>query len=482
MSEVRKSLAYSTAESYLSTAMQIVSTVIIARILSPSDLGVFAIAAVFVGLAHMFRDFGIGEYLIQERNLNNDHIRAAFTAGIIVSWLMSALLVIGAPFAAVFFRTPGIGDVMRVQALTFLLIPFGAVAMAWFRREMNFRPQFIAGLLASSTSLVVTVVLALNGFGYMSLAWSSFAATVVTVTTSICMRPPGFPRWPGFKGLGHVFHFGRIASGIYIFGQLGKGAPEMIIGRAQDMASVGLFSRAQGLTEILNRFVVKAVMPIYLPYFANAVRLRGSPLPELLTSISYITAIGWPFLAFMGVATDSVIYIMYGEQWTRAVPLAKVVCVVAALELIYIPAKEVLLSVGKVREANRLQYVTQGVRILGALAGIPFGAMGVCIGLLVATVALTMLTYYWLHIWLDLGLRETLAALLPSLWVTLAAAGPVAVYVFWVPAGAARHVLTGVAGAIVAATVWLVAARALSHPLWPEVQRLCAAATRRFRR
>ncbi len=247
MSSVRKSLALSALDSYLGLVLQIATTVIMARLLTPAEVGTFAVAAVFAALASTFRDFGVAEYLIQEKELDDNALRAALTVNIAISWLMALTLFLLAPAASSFYGSPGVGDVMRVQSMSFILIPFGAVTMAWFRREMNFVPVLVSGLAASIGAFCVGVFLALRGFGYMSLAWSSLAGVVVTVAVSVLYKPRHLPSRPGLKGVRKVIHFGKFASGIYIFGQLGKGAPEMVIGRALDLASVGMFSRAYGL-------------------------------------------------------------------------------------------------------------------------------------------------------------------------------------------------------------------------------------------
>lgn len=472
MGSVRKSLLLSALDSYLGLLLQIASTVIIARILTPEEVGIFAVAAVFAALASTFRDFGVAEYLIQERELSSDAIRAAFTVNIVVSWGMAALLFGLSPVIADFYRINGVGEVMRVQALTFVLIPFGAVTMAWFRRQMNFRPILVSGLLANITSFFVVVGLAFSGFSYMSMAWAALAGVVVTVTTALLMRPIDFPRWPGLRGVRRVIDFGKFASGIYIFGQLGKGAPEMVIGRALDMSAVGIFSRASGLVEIFNRLVLRSVLPICLPYFAQSVREQGSPLQGLLRTMSYLTAVGWVFLGFMAVAAFAVIRVMYGTQWLEAIALAQLLCFAGAIELLYYPAKEALLSLGKAKECNTLQILTQSLRIVGVLCVIPFGLAGAAWGLVGAAMAGALLAHAALR--RHVGLRPThvLKAVGPSLRLTMLAIGPLAACSTLWPINEQNYVRYVVLGASATTLLWLLGLRWLRHPLWIEVQRV----------
>ena len=206
----------------------------------------------------------------------------------------------------------------------------------------------------------------------MSLAWSSMPGVVVTVATSMYFRPKAFPQIPSLRGSSGVIHFGKFANGIYVFGQLGKGVPKMIIGRAQDMAGVAVFSRANGLVQIFHQLVVKAVMPVCLPYFVKAVRDESSVVRRYVTGVTFLTVIGRPFLGFMALAAFPSIRIVYGDQWAASVPLAKILCVAGAMDLVHFLAREALLSHGHVKLSARLQVLVTAITLAPMLAGLPF--------------------------------------------------------------------------------------------------------------
>lgn len=469
---IRRSLAYSIADSYVALPLQIVGTMILSRLLTPAETGVFAVAAVFAAFATSFRDFGVAEYLIQEKNLTEDKIRAALTVNIALSWAMGLLLFFLAPLVANFYSSPGVAQVMRVQAFNFALIPFGAVTMANFRRQLDFRPIFIAGLLANISTFVVASVCALLGQSYMSLAWSSLAGVCATVGTSLWFRPHDFPRWPGFKGVPDVIHFGKFASGIYLFGQLGKGAPEMIIGRALDMSSVALFSRGNGLVELFSRTVMRAVLPVCLPYFAKNNRERGNVNEGYLLSISYITAIGWPFLAFLGIASYAAIRIFYGLQWMSSVHLAQILCAAGTIELVHYVAKEALMACGEVRRSNFLQMGLQTTRILGLLAVIPFGLVGACWGLFAAAVCGALLSQW--NLARSTGLRAAAVAstCLPSLYVSIMAISPACIWYLFEGVSEENYWRFAIGGGTLTVIAWGLALWAVGHPLYGEAKTL----------
>ena len=460
------------ADSYLALPLQLVGTMIMSRLLTPVETGIFAVAAVFASFASTFRDFGVAEYLIQEKELTEEKIRAALSVNIAISWAMGLLLFFGSVPVADFYRSPGVAEVMRVQAFSFLLIPFGAVTMAHFRRELDFRPIFMASLLANITTFVVATVCALRGLGYMSLAWSSLAGVIVTVGVSLWFRPAGFPRWPGAKGIADVLHFGKFASAIYLIGQLGRGAPEMIIGRAQDMASVALFSRASGLVELFNRTVLRSIAPICLPYFAKNDREQGSMVHGYLLSISYVTVIGWPFLAFIGLIAYSAIRIIYGAQWMAAVSLAQILCVAGAIELIHCFSKEALMAGGHVKRSNTLQLGSQLCRVVGLLMVIPYGLLGAAWGLLAAAICNQAYSQWQLSRALGLTIADVMTSCAKSAYIAALTVIPVAVAASIESPSEANYLWFALAGGSITSVLWLLALKMFGHPLWDELAKM----------
>lgn len=480
MAEVRRSLAYSAAQSYVGVALQLVSTVVLSRILTPTDVGAFAVATVFAALATNFRDFGIAEYLIQARQLSERNIRAAFAVNIGMSWAMGLAMFLGAGPAGDFYRSDVMADVMRVQALNFVLIPFGAINQAWFRREMNFKPLFVGGVLSDAVSLLLAVTLALQGHGPMSLAWASLAGIATTVLVSMVYRPKDFPRWPAWQGVREVLRFGGFASGIYVLAQLGRGAPELIIGRVQGVADVAIFSRAGGLVQLFRQLVLKAVMPVCLPYFASSVREERSVNRAYLRGVAIFTGLSWTFLGFLALQAFPAIRIMYGEQWLASVPLARLLCIAGAVEMVHYAAKEALLAHGLVKPATRLQLLLQLVQVVGLLAVIPFGLVGACWGILASAVLGLCLSHWHLHQSTGLRWPALWAACHKSLLVAAIALTPTALLFALLPATETNYVRHILASGSLTVGGWLVALRWVGHPLWQELARAAQPITSRL--
>ncbi|MBI5718933.1 MAG: oligosaccharide flippase family protein [Burkholderiales bacterium] len=470
MNSVRRSVWLTFADSYVGLVLQVASTMIIARILTPQEIGVFAIAAVFSTLASMFRDFGVAEYLIQERELTSDKIAAALALNIAVSWAMAAAMFFGAPVVAHFYGYPGVQQVMHVQAIGFLLVPFGAVTMAWFRRELDFRPVMICNVAGNVTAFGTSVAMALAGWGTMALAWSTVAAIAVTVALSVGFRPQSFPRWPSLRGMSAVFHFSKFVSLMYIVSQVAKGLPEMIIGRALGAVEVAMFSRGNGLVEMFNRLVMRSVFTVCMPYLAKADREEGAIAPAYVRSVSYLTAVGWPFVTFVGIAAYSAIQIVYGPQWDAAVPIAQVLCVACAVEMVHCLSREALLTRGLAKEANNLQAVLAALLAAGLLVGVPFGLLGAAWGATAYSVGGMLVSQWFLSRHVGLKAADLIRGCLPSLALTVLTASPVALWAAVQGVGRHNYVVFGVGGGLLTVAAWLVGIHLLRHPLVAELE------------
>jgi O-antigen/teichoic acid export membrane protein len=469
MSKVKHSLLLSLAESYSTVAIQIVSMVVLARLLSPNEIGVFSVAAAFVAIAVTIRDFGVAEYLIQVKELDHERIRAALTANIIISWSVGGVIFLSSSGLERFYADPGVGQVLRVNALNFLFIPFGAVTMAYFRRELNFVPAYWASLLSGLVAAMLAVAMAWWGWGYMSLAWSGLAGVVTAVLVANYFRPPGFPWRPGIRRLGEVIRFGTYASSMYILIRMGKNVPDLVIGRLLSMEAVGLFSRAVGVAELFSRLVLAAVHRVFLPYFTEQIRSGQAAKEGFLRALDCVTVIGWPFFLVMVLVALPVIRLVYGNQWLEAVPLLQILALGFALEISIYLASEVLIAVGQVAYGARLQLQLLAVRVVALLITTPFGLEAAAAGYVVGTLLAMLLVVSALSAKIGLTGRDLRPIMIHSGMISVVSALPAVMVMFSMNVSADRYLLPLTLASSGSGIAWLAMIFAMHHPLGDQL-------------
>lgn len=133
---VRKALSLSFTRTGISFVFNVATVTIVSRLLTPAEVGVFTVAIALVALVHMLRDFGVTEFIVQEKNLSDDLVRTAFTVNVIIAWVLAAGIFGFSTLIGQFYGDPGVARVTRVLALVFVLMPFGTTTMSCMKREM----------------------------------------------------------------------------------------------------------------------------------------------------------------------------------------------------------------------------------------------------------------------------------------------------------------------------------------------------------
>ncbi|WP_197272809.1 lipopolysaccharide biosynthesis protein [Nitrosospira briensis] len=392
MASFRVSLAYSYLNKYVTLVIHFGTSIVMARLLTPADIGIYTVAAVFVGLGHLLREFGINEYVVQEKDLTPNRIRAAFTLNLLFGWSIALILYFARTPIGNFYNSEGIREVIGLLCINFLLVPIGAITFAHIRREMRFHHTMVIQVASTVASAVVGILAALAGEAYRSLVWSAIAGTLTSVIFTLVYRPPGMLLLPGFREIPHVFAFCRYAGPRQLITHAGQTAPDWILGKLLDMSAVGLYSRALGTINIFNKAFLEGLWGVILPHFSKQHRDEAIDKDQYLFLVDCITAVAWPFFATLAVLSEPVIRILFGEQWLESVPVLRILCLGAMFVYTTVLVDQVLISTGRIRSSFRIILAIQVLMVISVLISAPYGLIWVAVA--TAAVNLVQLCIY----------------------------------------------------------------------------------------
>lgn len=463
----RRSFLASFAEKYTLLVLNTVGAMVLARLLTPAEVGLYAIGAVLAGLVQVLRDFGVGSYLIQEPQLTSEKLRAALTVNLLVGWtLAAAVFGMSGPVAA-FYHEPRLQTVVQLLSINFLLLPFSALALPCLRRQLRFAAIFVINVSQTTAQLGCAVWFAWRGFGHLSLVWGAVAGTVAALVASLCCRPRALPWLPGRRGVGAIWRFGAVNTGGTVIDEAGVAAPDLIIGKLLGVAEVGLFGKAMGVINVFNQLVTAAVSPVIFPLFAAQARAGTDLRAIYLRTASDVTALAWPFFGFVALLAPAIVRALYGGQWDAAVPLIRVICCGSALYSMFSMARYLFVAIGEVGAQARLDATAVPVRVAALLLAAPFGLEPVAWAVVVGAVFRSWLTFRVLHRLNGVSAGPLLVAVRKSAAVAaISLAGP-ALVLHWC-VGLGPQLLAGAASAL---SLWLAAVLWLDHDLAPECRR-----------
>lgn len=349
MSDVRRSFFWSYSTKYALLVVQFVTTVIIARLVTPDDIGIYTVAAVFIGLGQLIREFGVNRYIIQEKELTAHRIRAASTLNLLFGWGTGVAVFLAANAVGAFYERTEIREVMHLLSINFVFVPLGAITFAFLRRQMRFRTIMTIRVTSATIGAIAGITTAWHGEGYRALVWSSMAGTITTVIICLIYKPKEISLAPGFKEIGHVFRFCRYAGAESIISHFGNTAPDWILGKVQGMQMVGLFSRASSTIAMFRAVVMEGLVGVLLPYFSK--KFRDGERSDLAYAhlVGCITGLAWPFFTILGLLAAPIVELLYGSQWREAVPLVRAMSLGAQAMALTIAAGDLLAGLGQIR-------------------------------------------------------------------------------------------------------------------------------------
>ena len=380
MTSVRRALALSLIERYLLLVLALASNMTLARLLTPDQIGVYSVSMAVLGLAQVLRDFGIGSYLVQARELDEELTGTAFSLSMGLGALLFLITVGASPFVADFYQHDArVGSTLRICALNFLLLPLTTVALALLRRALQFKRLLYVMISAALTGAAVSIGLALLGAGVDALAWGAVAGNAATVVGLWLIRPPlGFPR-PRLGAWRSLLGFGGQVSVTGLVTSVAMDMNDLVVGKVLGFQPVAILSRAQGLMNIFNRDLMGAIRNVALPAFAQAHRDGLALQQPYARSVAMVTVFAWPFHALVSLYALEVLHLLYGAQWHAAAPLVPLFCLAGAVTAANALTPNLLTAIGRIDLVTRVELSLQTVRMLMiAGAAVAFKSIAAC--------------------------------------------------------------------------------------------------------
>lgn len=319
----RKALAWSLYGQIISYVVFFGGSVLIARLLTPHEMGVFAIAMATIGVLSTFVAFDIGTYVIRATDLHPSTVDAAFTVNGLLSCTISAAIYLLSMVEGAYLDSPDVAKVLAVLALSPLIGMFEFRPGTMLRREMSFRLISLIGIAKTFVGTPIAVALAMNGYSFMSLAYSNIAAAVFgVVCTNIAAHRHASLRLSLHEGRQMVV-FGVHMLSIGGMAGIAARVSEIFLGHMLGLAALGLYSRASSIAGILFENVYGAITRVVFVRLSEEFRTKGTVRDVFLTSFEMILALMWPAQMGLAVLSGPAIYLLYGERWLdAALPLS----------------------------------------------------------------------------------------------------------------------------------------------------------------
>lgn len=423
MSKTLKSKAlgavvWSAAEQFSSQGVRFVIGIFLARLLLPEQFGLLGMIAVFLGVAQVFASCGFGQALIQRQDATQLDESSIFYVNVFLGLVAALGLALAAPWVAAFYKQPPLIPLTRIMAADVLINAFGVVQTALLTKKMDFKTQLKISLTANSVSGVIAVFLAMRGMGVMSLAAQILIAdtlrTVMLWTSHVWRPSPVF----SLASVRRLFSFGSrmFASGLlYVVFQ---NLYPFTIGKLFAAASLGYYTRASSMQEMVSSNLVNVVGRVSFPLFSalqhDVVSMKRA-VRKALMSIAFVS---FPALVGLGCTAVPLVRVLITDKWLPSAGLIPIFCVAGAVNVLDSIHLNALMALGRSDLFFRLEMIKKCLIILAIIATYHYGILGLVWGQACAAVLCYFINAFYSVRLLSYSWREQFWDLLPYLSIS----------------------------------------------------------------
>ena len=369
--------------------------IVLSRLLSPEDFGIFAIAFAVTGFLEFAKDGGMVVPMIQAESLSGEQLDTLFWFNVAVGIAITAVATLAAPIVARIYGDERLVAVTCALALVFLAGGLSTQHLALLRRQMRFTALAWCEVLALALAAVFAILAASRGARYWALVVFQLAREVLQ-TIMIIAATRWIPAWPRrWASIGALVRFGGLMMVFDIIGYFNLKFDNLVVGWFLGPAALGLYDKAY---QFLLIPVNQLNAPLSTVVHSTLSRLQREPVryrAYLTRALLLATGLGLPVIAFVYANAHAIMRTLFGAQWIPAAPIFQALAPAAACMVITVCVGWIFLSLGRAKRQLPWIVFTTAVSVAGFFVGTQWGAVGVAAALSVTRVALLLPTLWF---------------------------------------------------------------------------------------
>jgi O-antigen/teichoic acid export membrane protein len=375
--------------------ISISGTVVLARLLTPTDYGLIGMVAAITGIVAIFKDLGLDVVTIQREHITEEQISALFWINTTVGMLLTLVTVGIAPVVAWFYGESTLTWITATSALAFLLGGTIVQHEALLRRQMRFARLASVDVGSMLAGYGAGIVLAWYGAGYWALVFSQLAQALMR-TLGLWVSVRWRPRLSaGFAGIGSMLTFGAHLTGFAFINYFARNLDNLLIGRYWGAYQLGLYSRAYQLLTLPIDQVNSPITAVAVPMLS---RLADSPDRYRRAYLRILEKIGiltMPLMALLIMTSDWVVDLLLGPEWRGVSAIFALLGVAGIVQPIASTAGWLFITQGRAEDMFRWGLVGGTLTIAAILLGLPWGARGVAASYSLVTLVVVIPLLWW---------------------------------------------------------------------------------------
>lgn len=401
-------------------------SVVLARLLTPSDYGTIALVTVFTNILQVFVDSGLGTALVQKKDADELDFSSVFYFNVVACLVLYGGIFLAAPYIAAFYNDPSLVAIVRVLGLTIVVSGVKNIQQAYISRNMLFKRFFFATLSGTIFSAVLGITMALYGFGIWALVAqmvSNPAVDTLVLWITVQWRPRRTFSWQRLKKL---LAYGVQLLASSLIATTYNNVRNLIIGKLYSTADLAYYNQGEKFPKLVVGNINAAIDNVLLPTLASEQddkrRVKNMTRRAMKTSV-YIMA---PIMIGLTFCAEPLVRLVLTEKWMACVPFLRIFCITYMFYPLHTANLSAVKAMGRSDLYLKMEIAKKVVGIVLLLISMRISVMAMAYSLLISDV-LEQIINSWPN-WklLDYPYHDQLMDILPSILLALCMGGVVA--------------------------------------------------------
>jgi lipopolysaccharide exporter len=374
----------------VSRGVSFVKTLIVARLISPSQFGLFGIAMLVLSFIEVITETGVNVFLVQQKEDIHKYLNTAWIVSIMRGTVIALAMIISSPFIASFFKSPEAEWLIIVASAVPFARGFINPAVVKFQTELNFKKESIYRIVLLLVDIIASIIFLVLNPQTISLIYGILVGVLAEVVLSyFVMKPtPRFELNIGY--MKKIMHAGKWVTSSLIFNYGFEQGDNIVIGRMLNPQSLGIYNMAYNFATLpiseISDMLIRVVFPVFVKISEDYERLKKAYIKTIIVTTVLVTPFGILFIVF----PRELILLVLGSKWIAAAPVLQVLAVLGVVKAISSP----ILTILPALKLQKYITITTFIGLIGmfvtiipltAMYGIVGAAWSATIGYLVST-------------------------------------------------------------------------------------------------
>lgn len=399
MSELKdktvKGVIWSSIDRFTTQGISFVFSMLIARMLLPSDYGVIAMLGIFMAVSQCFIDSGFGVALIRKKDRTETDFCTVFYFNIVVAFLFYGLLWLASPYIARFYDMPLLESVTKVWGLNLIVNAFSGIQNAQLSIAIDFKSRAKISVITTLFTGLVGLWFAYQGHGVWALVYQGVASAILRCILLWCIVrwvPKLIFSWKSFKEL---FSFGSKLLASSLLATVFENLSTIIIGKVYNAGSLGVYSRANQLAQFPSSNITGVLQNVTFPVLST-IQDEEERLANAYRRFLRLSAfVVFPLMLGLSAVADPFIRLTLTDKWAGSIYLLQILC----FALMWYPIHAINLNLLQVKGRSdyflKLEVIKKVLGVVVLCVTVPLGLVAMCYGrIFTSVVCLGFNTYY----------------------------------------------------------------------------------------